>query len=78
MAIRYKSDILGRLKACGYSAKRLRDEKIFGEKTMQDFRKRAEIPYKTLNRLCELLGCDVGEIIEYTKDDPGDEEPAQI
>lgn len=80
MAIRYKGDILGKLKACGYSTKRLREEKIFGEKTMQDFRKQAVIPYKTLNRLCELLNCDVGDIIEYTKDDPAadDGDPASV
>lgn len=68
MAIRYKGDILGRLKEKGYSTAALRKEKIFGEKTMQDFRTNAEIPYKTLNKLCSLLGCGVADIIEYIPD----------
>lgn len=75
MAIRYKDNILGALKDKGYSTARLRKEKIFGERTMQEFRTNGVIPYKTLNKLCELLDCDVGDIIEYVKEDnPSDEE----
>ena len=73
MSIRYKGDILGALKENGYSSAKLRKEKIFGEKTMQDFRTNAEIPYKTLNKLCSMLGCGVGDIIEYVPDEkPGE------
>lgn len=72
MAIRYKGDILGALKEKGYSSTKLRNDKIFGEKTMQDFRKNAVIPYKTLNKLCELLGCQVSDIIEYVPDNGGE------
>ncbi|MBQ9347791.1 MAG: helix-turn-helix transcriptional regulator [Oscillibacter sp.] len=70
MAIRYKADILGRLKAAGYSSARLRKEKIFGEKTMQDFRAQETIPNKTLDRLCKLLNCQPGDIMEYV---PGEQ-----
>lgn len=76
MAIRYKGDILAALKEKGFSSSRLRNEKIFGEKTMQDFRTNAEIPYKTLNKLCSLLSCDVSDIIEYVPDEPAAEEPS--
>ena len=68
MPIRYKGDIMGALREKGYSSTTLRKEKIFGEKTMQDFRTNAEIPYKTLNKLCELLHCNVGDIVEYVPD----------
>ena len=68
MAIRYKSDILERLRDAGYNTSRLRKEKIFGEKVMQDFRTGAEIPYKTLNKLCSMLGCGIADIIEYVPD----------
>lgn len=69
MAIRYKGDILARLKDKGYTTSRLRKEKVFGEKTMQDFRKNAAIPYKTIDRLCKLLGCQVGDVIEYVDEE---------
>ena len=68
MAIRYKGDILAALKEQGYNTTRLRKEKVFGEKTMQDFRSNAEIPYKTIDKLCALLGCQPGDIMEYTQD----------
>ena len=68
MSIRYKGDILGALKEKGYSTARLRKEKVFGERTMQEFRTNGVIPYKTLNKLCEMLDCQVGDIIEYIPD----------
>lgn len=42
---------------------------MFGEKTMQDFRTQAEIPYKTIDKLCRLLNCQPGDIIEYVCDE---------
>lgn len=65
MAIRYKGDIISRLKAIGYNTTRIRKENIFGQKTMQDFRTNAEIPYKTINKLCEMLHCQPGDILEF-------------
>ncbi len=56
------------LKEKGFSSTTLRREKIFGEKTMSDFRNCAEVPYKSINRLCELLECQPGDIIEYVPD----------
>ena len=69
MPIRYKGDILGALKEKGYTTARLRKEKVFGEKTMQDFRTKAEIPYKTLNKLCAMLECQPGDFLEYVPDE---------
>lgn len=71
MPIRYKGDIMAELRKKGYSSTTLRKERIFGEKTMQDFRTNAEIPYKTINKLCKLLDCQPGDIMEYV------EEPAE-
>jgi len=68
MSIRYKENILELLKDKGYTTTKLRKEKIFGEKTIQDFRSNAEIPYKTLDKLCCILNCNVGDIIEYIEE----------
>ena len=38
MSLRYKMDILEALKEAGYSAYRLRKEKIFGERVVQQLR----------------------------------------
>lgn len=69
MAIRYKVGIMDALKAKGYSAYRIRKEKLLGEQTIQDIRSRGAIQNKTLERLCQVLGCGVGDIIEYVPDD---------
>lgn len=66
--LRYKTDIMARLKANGYPSTRLRKEKIFGESMMQRFRTGAEFPHTALNTLCQLLNCQVGDIIEYVPD----------
>lgn len=69
MAIRYKAGILDALKAKGYTAYRIRKERIFGEQTLQDIRSREAIQNKTLDRLCNILDCGIGDIIEYVPDD---------
>ena len=68
MPIRYKGDIINRLREAGYNTTRIRKENIFGQKTMQDFRTNAEIPYKTINKLCKLLDCQPGDIMEYVEE----------
>lgn len=69
MAIRYRGDIVGALKAAGYNTVRIRKENIFGQKTMSDFRHNAVVPYQSINRLCEILGCQPGDILEYVPDE---------
>lgn len=68
MPIKYKGDIINRLREAGYNTTRIRKENIFGQKTMQDFRTNAEIPYKTINKLCKLLNCQPGDIMEYVEE----------
>ena len=67
--IRYKSGIIDRLREAGYNTNKIKTSHIFGEKTMTDFRRQAEIPYKTLNKLCKILKCEIGDIIEYVEDE---------
>ena len=65
MPIRYKVDILQALKDKGFSTYRLRKDKIFSENTLQAFRSGDMVSYPTVGKLCELLGCDVGDILCY-------------
>lgn len=67
--IRYKGDIFAQLKEKGYSTHRLREEHIFGERQMQEFRKNGEFPHKALNKLCSILGGQPGDFLEYVDDE---------
>lgn len=69
MAIRYKIDIIEALKSKGYSTYRIRKEKIFGEKTMQDFRNNKPVlSNDCLEKLCKLLDLQIGDIMEYVEE----------
>lgn len=67
MPIRYKTDILEALKTKGYSTYRIRKEKLLAESTVQAFRKGELVSLDNIARICELLGCQPGDILEYTE-----------
>ena len=56
------------LKEKGYSTYRIRKEKIFAEATLQLFRQGVIASQSTLEKLCELLDCQPGDILIYEKD----------
>lgn len=61
----YKIDVLAALKSAGYSSYRLRKEKIMGEATMQKIREGGLTSWENLSRICELLNCQPGDLLEY-------------
>ena len=63
----YKVNVLEALKAKGYSSYRIRKEKLFSENTLSSFRAEELPTWKNLGKLCELLECDIGDIIQYEK-----------
>ena len=63
MPLKYKIDVLAALKERGFSTYRLRKDKIFGERVIQQLRDQEPVSWEVLSRLCSLLGCDIGEII---------------
>ena len=65
MPIKYKINVLAELKAIGYSTYRLRKEKIFGERTMQKFRRGEIVNAENMAIICKLLNCQPGDIMEY-------------
>ena len=68
MPIKYKIDVLSELKKAGYSTYRLRQDKLFGERTIQKFRKGEIVSAENLSLICKLLNCQPGDILEYEKD----------
>lgn len=65
MPIRYKIDVLEELKAKGYNTNKIRKEKLIGEAMLQKIRQRQVVSWATIETLCRLLECDVGDIVEY-------------
>lgn len=65
MPVVYKMDILAALKEKGYSTYKLRKDKVFAESTLQAFRTGVMVSYETIGKLCEMLQCDVGDILAY-------------
>lgn len=72
MPIRYKLDILEALKAAGYTTYRLRQEKILGERVIQQLRNGEIVSWKTIDTLCVLLNCQPGDLVEHQKQETGE------
>ena len=70
-AIRYRLDVLEALKAAGWSTYRLgsKGEKIIGERTIQVLREGRPVSFEILARLCNLLHCQPGDLLEYVPDE---------
>ena len=68
MPIKYKIDVLAKLKNAGYSSYKLRQKKLFGERTIQKFRTGEMVSAANLATICKLLNCQPGDILEYEKD----------
>ena len=72
MSIIYKFDVLEELKNKGYSSYKLRKEKIFGEAMIQKLRNNELVSLEVINRICGLLHCQVGDILEYIETEEND------
>lgn len=68
MPVKYKIEILPALKAAGYNTNRLRKEKILGENVIQQLRTGALVSWTNISRLCALLACQPGDLLEYVPD----------
>lgn len=68
--IKYKIDIIQALKNKGYSTYKIRKEKIFNESQLQQMRENKILAQDALNKVCTLLDCQPGDILEYIPDPP--------
>lgn len=64
--LEYKIDVIASLKNKGYNSTRILYEGLISQSAMQKLRKNEMIGIKTLERLCELLNMQPGDIIKYT------------
>lgn len=68
MPIIYKMNVLERLKAEGYNTSRLRKEKLLAESTIQQLREGKLVSWANIDRICTLLHCQPGDILEHIED----------
>lgn len=69
--IQYKIDVMKALAERGFTANRMRREKILSESTMQNLRRGGNITAETLNVICIILRCQPSDVLEIV---PTDEE----
>ena len=68
MAIKYKTNILQALKENGYSTHRIREEKIMGQAVLQQLRNGELVSWANIDKICTMLNCQIGDILEYKKE----------
>lgn len=69
MPIKY-SKLFELLKKQGLSSYRIRKEKLLGQATLQKLRSGdGNIDTRTIEKLCKLLNCQPGDIMEYVEDE---------
>lgn len=73
MALRYRIDVMEALKKNGYSSARIREEKLIGQSYLQQIRHKELVSWKTIDTLCSLLHCQVGDIVEYYENEAAEE-----
>lgn len=65
MPIKYKIDILNALKSAGYTTYKIRKDNILGQSALQQIRNGELVSWANIERLCHLLNCQPGDILEY-------------
>lgn len=68
MPVKYKVDILAVLKDKGFTTYKLRQEKLLAENTIQQLRKGDLVSWANISRICSMLDCQPGDILEYEQE----------
>jgi DNA-binding Xre family transcriptional regulator len=63
----YKINVLETLKESGYNSTRILKEGLISQSAMQKIRKNEMVGIKTIEKLCELLDMQPGNIIKYVE-----------
>ena len=68
MPIQYKRDILAALKEAGFNTNRLRKDKLLSEGVIQSLRENKYVALQNISKICELLDCQPGDLLEYVRE----------
>ena len=69
MPIKFKVDVLEMLKDAGYTTNRIKKEKLLAESTVQKLRIDEMVSIDNISRLCQVLQCQPGDIIEFVPEE---------
>ena len=69
MPIKFKVDVLEMLKDAGYTTYRIKKEKLLAESTVQKLRNDEMVFIDNISRLCQVLQCQPGDIIEFVPEE---------
>lgn len=73
MPIKYDK-LMALLKEKGYTTYKIRKENIMSQSAWQKIRTGVgDIDTRTISKLCKILNCQPGDIMEYVDDEPGAE-----
>lgn len=72
MPLQYKIDVLDALKSKGLNTTILRKEKLLSEGVIQALREKKPISWANISKICELLQCQPGDMIECVEGTPKD------
>ncbi len=67
--LKYRFAVMPELSKKGYSARRLRNERLLAESTMTKLRHAAPISWDNIDTICRLLQCQPGELLLWVPDD---------
>lgn len=62
-------DVMKKLKAAGYSRKRLREENLLAQSTIENIRHGKNISMDSLDMICNLLDLPIEEIVKHVKEE---------
>ncbi|MBS5724634.1 MAG: helix-turn-helix transcriptional regulator [Clostridiales bacterium] len=68
MPVIYKIDVISALKEKGFNTNTLRKEKLLAEGVIQALREKKPISWANIEKLCKLLHCQPGDIMEYVEE----------
>ncbi len=66
--IRWKVDIMARLKEAGYTTYKIRKENLMGQQMLVKIRDGGLPSWATIDNICEWLHCQPGDLIEHVSD----------
>lgn len=63
-----------RLKEAGWTPSKIRDTGLIGQGTYYGMKKGTKgLDARTINKLCRVLNCQPGDLMEYVPDEPEEE-----
>ena len=66
--MKYKLDVIEKMKKEGYNTSTIRKDKIMGEAMLQKIRSGQMVSWATLETICSLLDCQPGDLIEFVRE----------